>query len=103
MTVSLSRRRFLALSGASGAALAADPAENAFAARPRIQWQARISADMPEPELGELLLSRLAFGAAGSMRGWLQQRPRLEGRFGKTRTFGNDTYDHALEPIASGF
>lgn len=81
MTVSLSRRRFLALSGASGAALAADPAESAFAARPRIAWQARINADMPEPELGELLLSRLAFGATSADRdelrrlgpaGWLE-------------------------------
>ena len=87
MSSSLSRRRFLTLSGTSGAALAADPAGALAGARPRIRWQARISSDMPEPDLGEHVLSRLACGATPADRdemkrlgptGWLEAQLRPE-------------------------
>ena len=60
----ITRRRFLQLGGASAASAAVVPPLLAGdVARPKVEWAARVAADMPEPELPALLLSRAAFGA----------------------------------------
>jgi len=60
----ISRRRFFHLGGASAAA-AAVPAIGGLSTlqRPPLQWRARTAAEMPQPDLAALLLSRAAFGA----------------------------------------
>ncbi len=60
----ISRRRFFHLGGV-GAAAAAVPAGVGLSElqRPPLQWRARTAAEMPQPDLASLLLSRAAFGA----------------------------------------
>jgi len=60
-----SRRQFIRLGGAAaavGAASAALPGAAPLAARPALRWSARLSSQMPEPDLAALLLNRAAFG-----------------------------------------
>ncbi len=60
----ISRRRLIQLGGAAAAASAVPLVSDApVAARPPLRWTAKTAADMPEPDLEALLLSRAAFGA----------------------------------------
>jgi uncharacterized protein (DUF1800 family) len=60
----ISRRRFFHLGGATAAA-AAVPTLSVLSElqRPPLQWRARTAAEMPQPDVAALLLSRAAFGA----------------------------------------
>lgn len=61
-----SRRQFIRLGGAAAAAGAVAsaglPGAAPLAARPAVRWNARLAAQMPEPDLASLLLNRGAFG-----------------------------------------
>ncbi len=105
MSTTMSRRRFLSLAGQvpAGAALAAAPALEAQLPRPRVAWQARISAQMPGPDLGELILSRLAYGATAIERedlrllgpdGWLEAQLR-------PADIGDETVDAYLAGLST--
>lgn len=60
----LSRRKLIGGLGAAAAATGAAWAEVENAsARPALKWTAKTAADMPEPDIESLLLSRAAFGA----------------------------------------